>query len=35
MEVYCFFVGNGINKLFECVLFEGECMEENVLKICL
>lgn len=27
-------VGNGINKLFECVLFEGEKIEENVFCVC-
>jgi len=32
-EAYRFFVGNGINKLFECALPEGERTEENVLKI--
>ena len=33
MEAYRFFVGNGINKLFERALPEGERTEENVLKI--
>ena len=32
-EAYRFFVGNGINKLFERALPEGERTEENVLKI--
>ena len=32
-EAYRFFVGNGINKLFERALPEGEPTEENVLKI--
>ena len=33
MEAYRFFVGNGINKLFERALPERERTEENVLKI--
>ena len=32
-EAYRFFVGNGINKLFERALPEGERTEENVLRI--
>jgi len=32
-EKYNFFVGNGINKLFERALPEGEKTEENILKI--
>ena len=32
-EAYRFFVGNGINKLFERALPEGERTEENVWKI--
>ena len=32
-EAYRFFVGNGINKLFERALPEGERTEENILKI--
>ncbi|WP_455663589.1 HAD family hydrolase [Phocaeicola sp.] len=32
-EAYRFFVGNGINKLFERALPEGERTKENVLKI--
>lgn len=33
IEEYKFFVGNGINKLFERALPEGEKSEENILKI--
>ncbi len=32
-EAYRFFVGNGINKLFERALPDGERTEENILKI--
>lgn len=33
VDAYRFFVGNGINKLFERALPEGERTEENILKI--
>ena len=33
LEEYRFFVGNGINKLFERALPEGQKTEENVLKV--
>ena len=34
VESYNFMVGNGINKLFERALPEGEKSKENILKIC-
>jgi len=33
VKEYNFFVGNGINKLFERALPEGEKTEENILKV--
>ena len=33
LEEYNYFVGNGINKLFERALPEGEKTEENIAKI--
>lgn len=33
ITAYRFFIGNGINKLFERILPEGEKSEENILKI--
>ncbi|MDR3653322.1 MAG: HAD family hydrolase [Paludibacter sp.] len=33
IATYRFFIGNGINKLFERVLPEGEKTEENILKV--